>query len=107
MIRAVLIACAMTLAACAPEPSEPEPAPEAEPAAQMPANAEEATAQDTCGAAQYEHLIGQPASSVDQASLPPGTRIITPETMVTQDFSPQRLNIMTGTDGRISSMRCF
>lgn len=73
----------------------------------MPANAEEATAQDTCGMAAFQHLIGTPASAIDQSTLPPRTRIITPDMMVTQDFSPQRLNIMVGTDGIVGSMRCF
>ncbi|MEJ0059157.1 MAG: I78 family peptidase inhibitor [Terricaulis sp.] len=75
--------------------------------ADAPANAEQATAQDTCGLARFRDLIGTPASAIDQSTLPPRTRVIAPDTMVTQDFSPSRLNIMTGTDGLVSSMRCF
>jgi hypothetical protein len=62
---------------------------------------------DTCGMADFRHLMGRPASEIDQASLPPRTRIITPDMMVTQDYVPERLNIMTGTDGRVASLRCF
>lgn len=109
-MRAALIALAM-LAACAqPETATMADTDAAPPAASEPAlpqTADEATAQDTCGMAAFAHLIGTPAADIDQASLPAGARIITPESMVTQDFSPQRLNIMTGTDGRVSSMRCF
>jgi hypothetical protein len=72
-----------------------------------PTTAEQATAQDTCGIARFRHLIGTPASAIDRSTLPPRTRIITPDSMVTQDFSASRLNIMTGTDGLVSSMRCF
>lgn len=72
-----------------------------------PQNAEEATAQDTCGMARFEHLIGADASGIDQAALPPRTRIITPDMMVTMDFSADRLNIMVGTDGKVGSLRCF
>jgi hypothetical protein len=75
--------------------------------ANAPANAEQATAQDTCGVARFRHLVGTPASAIDQSTLPPRTRIITPGMMVTQDFSAQRLNIMTGVDGLVSSMGCF
>ncbi len=62
---------------------------------------------DACGAARFAHLVGQPRERIDPAALPARTRIITPEMMVTQDFSPDRLNIMVGTDGRVGSLRCF
>jgi len=72
-----------------------------------PQNADDATRQDACGMARFRHLIGMQASAIDQSTLPPRTRIITPDMMVTQDFSAQRLNIMVGTDGRVGSLRCF
>jgi hypothetical protein len=72
-----------------------------------PQNAEEATAQDTCGMSEFRHLIGTPADAIDRSTLPPRTRVITPDMMVTMDFSAERLNIMVGTDGRVGSMRCF
>ncbi len=72
-----------------------------------PQNAEQATQQDTCGAARFRALIGTQASEIDESTLPPRTRIITPDMMVTQDFSPTRLNIMVGTNGRVGSLRCF
>lgn len=106
-MRAALIAFLFLAACVAPTESttvsnEPPPPP-----APVPQNAEEATAQDTCGMARFAHLIGTEASAIDRSMLPPRTRIITPGMMVTQDFSAERLNIMTGVDGKVSSMRCF
>jgi hypothetical protein len=72
-----------------------------------PENADQATQQDTCGAARFRNLIGTQASAIDQTTLPPRTRIITPDMMVTEDFSATRLNIIVGTDGRVGSLRCF
>lgn len=106
-MRAFLIAlAAMTAAACS-QPGPPNAPDETPAASESPQTAEEATAQDTCGASRFQHLIGTPASEIDQGTLPEGARIITPETMVTQDFRATRLNIFTGTDGRVSSLRCF
>jgi len=72
-----------------------------------PQNADEATRQDTCGAARFRNLVGEEAATIDPETLPPRARIITPDMMITQDFLPTRLNIIVGTDGRIGSLRCF
>jgi len=73
----------------------------------LPANPGQTNHGDTCGAARFAALIGARADRIDRAGLPPLTRIITPDMMVTQDFSPDRLNIMVGADGVIGSVRCF
>ncbi len=103
-------ACLAALAACGQTttPATTE-TPVAETAATPPAptNAAEATAQDTCGASAHAALIGTAASAIDLAMLPAGTRIVTPETMVTQDFVPTRLNVTTGTDGNVASLNCY
>jgi nitrous oxide reductase accessory protein NosL len=93
------MASLLLLAACASG--------EAPGASTPPQNAEEATAQDTCGMARFSHLIGTQASAIDQSTLPPRTRVITPDMMVTMDFSAERLNVIVGTDGRVGSLRCF
>src|SRR5262245_5322512 len=107
MIRASLFAFALLAAACTPPAADTPP--EATPVAEAPAapmNAAEATAADTCGASAHQALIGTPASAIDLATFPAGTRIVTPETMVTQDFRADRLNITTGTDGNVASLNC-
>jgi hypothetical protein len=107
MRKFLFTACVLALGACSqttPPATTETPAAEA-PAA--PANAAEATAQDTCGASAHQALIGTPASAIDLATYPAGTRIITPETMVTQDFVPTRLNITVGTDGNVASLNCY
>ena len=84
-------------AACAHAPS----------ATGEPEATEEAAQADTCGMAAYERYVGRPVSEIDRATLPQGTRIITPDMAVTMDFRAERLNIMVGTDGRVGSLRCF
>lgn len=105
----LIAACAVALAACGETTTSTPAAPEA-PVAEAPAaptNAAEATAQDTCGAAAHAALVGTPASAIDLATLPAGTRIVTPETMVTQDFVPTRLNFTTNTEGNVASLNCY
>lgn len=99
-MRAALSALALLAACAAPE----TPAPSATAA---PQTADEATRADACGASRYAHLIGTPADRIDRASLPPRTRVITPDMMVTMDFLAERLNVIVGTDGRVGSLRCF
>jgi hypothetical protein len=100
----VTAACLAALAACgqttAPTTTE-TPATTA-----APQTAAEATAQDTCGAAQYSALIGSNFAAV---SFPAGAniRIIQPNQPVTQDFSPQRLNVITDANGLITSLECY
>jgi hypothetical protein len=108
LMRAPLLALALGLAACASAPQTYRDLDRIGAEYQRPPqNAEEATASDTCGADRFRTLIGTPASEIDQSTLPPRTRIITPDMMVTQDFSAQRLNVMVGTDGRVGSLGCF
>lgn len=108
MRKLLMTACVLALAACGQTttPATTE-TPVAETPVAAPTNAAEATAQDTCGAAAHQALIGTPASAIDLTTFPAGTRIITPETMVTQDFVPTRLNITTGTDGNVASLNCY
>lgn len=97
-MRSALFSLVM-LAACAPA--------QLPPAAAAPPGPGDGASQQACGAPRFQHLIGAPARGIDRASLPPGTRIIRPDSMVTQDFSAQRLNIIVGTDGGVSSLACF
>jgi len=107
MIRASMFALALFAAACTPPAETPAPAPTPEePVVTAPQTREEATAQDTCGASQYAALVGQNFAAV---TLPAdsGIRIIQPDTMVTEDFRPDRINILVGADGIITSVECY
>ncbi|MEZ6023196.1 MAG: I78 family peptidase inhibitor [Hyphomonadaceae bacterium] len=102
MIRASLFAVALLAAACAPSNTTPPPD---EPAAQ-PQTAAEATARDTCGASQYRTLIGAQIAAV---TFPADSniRVIMPDSMVTEDFRPDRLNVIVDTGGVITALECY
>ncbi len=89
---------ASTETPAAPAAAEPTP-PAATPAPADPAA-------DTCNMAQYASIVGKPATD---AAVPPASsavRHITPNTQVTMDFSPARLNIDINADGVITGLRC-
>lgn len=92
-MRAAFLSLAF-LAACAAAPDNP-------PVASEPPSA------DTCGMANFQRFIGQPASAIDRSALPPRTRIIGPNDAVTMDYSEGRLNIMTNAQGVVTELRCF
>lgn len=60
----------------------------------------------TCNPAPYLPLVGQSRSVLSAMSVPAGTRIIEPGTMVTMDHNPNRLNIEINESGRIAGARC-
>ncbi|WP_347268037.1 I78 family peptidase inhibitor [Paracoccus sp. (in: a-proteobacteria)] len=61
----------------------------------------------TCGAEQYQGLVGQSQSVLRDMMLPAGTRVIGPRDPVTMDFRQDRLNFEIGADGRIARVGCF
>lgn len=103
MIRVLVLSLALAGAACTQ--SNP-PQPPEETVSEGPQTAQEATAQDTCGASEYRSLIG---ANIAAVTLPADAniRVITPGTMVTEDFRPDRLNIIAGEDGVITSLECY
>lgn len=103
MIRLALSAFALFASACAPSTGG-EKAGEATQA--EPQTRQEATAQDTCGAAQYRAMIGTPIAA---ASFPatPQIRVIMPDSAVTQDFRADRLNVIVDQSGNISALECY
>lgn len=62
---------------------------------------------DSCGASRFQGLVGQPKAVLVPMQLPAGTRIIGPDQAVTMDLRPDRLNIETGRDDRISRIGCY
>ncbi|MDX2236331.1 MAG: I78 family peptidase inhibitor [Hyphomonadaceae bacterium] len=110
-MKAMVSACALALvAACSTgllPPLQQETAAPADDVAPAPVTPNPASgAEDTCNAAAFAALVGQPESAIDRAALPAGARVIAPNSMVTQDYRPDRLNIYVSTTGRVSSMRC-
>lgn len=67
----------------------------------------EPPAADACGASKYEGLIGQPAAVLDNMTFAAGTRIIQPNSPVTMDFRPDRLNVEISKNGRIDKVSCY
>ncbi len=95
-----LVACGQTTTG-APATTTEAPATTA-----APQTAAEATAQDTCGASQYSAMIG---TNVAATTFPSAAniRIVMPNQPVTQDFSAQRLNVVTDANGVITSLECY
>ena len=66
---------------------------------------EPATGEDTCGASGYASLVG---TNIAAVTLPADLddRVIGPDTMVTMDFRPTRINFMVDAEGVITEVRC-
>ncbi|PLC49410.1 hypothetical protein CR159_12420 [Pollutimonas subterranea] len=64
------------------------------------------TSDDHCGASTHQNLVGTPASSIDRLQLPKATRIIHPDTAVTQDYRTDRLNIHVNEAGQVERVVC-
>lgn len=60
----------------------------------------------TCGAEEYQTLLGKKESVLAGLELPKATRILHPEDAIALDFSPDRLTIDVDGLGRISSVTC-
>jgi hypothetical protein len=107
MIRAGFIAVTLLAAACTPPAAEDQAdQPEQVEVSTAPTTREEATAQDTCGAAAYRAMIG---TSIAAASFPatPNIRVVMPDSAVTQDFRADRLNVIVDAAGNITALECY
>lgn len=62
---------------------------------------------DTCGAARYQGLVGQPRAVLDKMTLPPAARVIGPRDPVTMDLRVDRINFEIGENGKIARIGCF
>ncbi|PWJ22146.1 I78 family peptidase inhibitor [Jannaschia seohaensis] len=62
-------------------------------------------ADDPCGAADYAGLVG---TNIAAVTLPADldARIVGPDTAVTMDFIPTRLNIRTDAEGTVMDLTC-
>ncbi len=107
---ACAVFAAFVLAACNEEaaaPVDPAPAasmPETPPVTEPPAV--QLPPEDACNTAQYAGLIGGPADAAGVPVASPQVRHIRPDTQVTMDYSPTRLNIDISAEGVITGFRC-
>ena len=61
---------------------------------------------ESCGAAELQGLVGQPASVLQTLRFSQVVRVIRPGMMVTMDYSPQRLNIQVDAAEKITALTC-
>ncbi|MGQ0533801.1 MAG: I78 family peptidase inhibitor [Caulobacteraceae bacterium] len=61
---------------------------------------------DTCQMAAHQSLIGTVGAEIDQTTLPPLTRVICHDCVVTMDYRADRLNIDLAPDGKVVRLHC-
>ncbi len=61
---------------------------------------------DACGAAELQDMVGENRRILQTIRFAVPVRIIEPGQAVTQDYSPNRLNIYIGGGGIIESISC-
>ena len=61
---------------------------------------------ESCGAGELQGLVGQPQAVLQTMRFSQPVRVIGYGMAVTMDFSPDRLNIEMGPDGRIARVWC-
>lgn len=59
-----------------------------------------------CGAARLAEFVGQPAVEVAAIETPGPVRILGPNDLMTLDFNPERLNILTDEAGIVTELSC-
>lgn len=61
---------------------------------------------DTCGAQRYHTLRGQDASALERILIMGQVRVLRPDSIVTQDYRPERMNFHVGVSNRIDRISC-
>jgi len=89
-MRLALIVPTLAVLACA-QPMQPAPA--------LPGP-------DACGASELQHLVGEDESVFAAMTFPQGTRFIPPNSAITLDHNPARLNFDLDESGRITRVWC-
>jgi len=62
--------------------------------------------EDTCRAASVKGLVGQDATALERVLLLGPMRMIRPGTVVTQDYSSERINFHIGADNVLRRISC-
>jgi hypothetical protein len=63
-------------------------------------------AESSCRADEFQGLIGQPRSAIDETKLPAQHRIVCHDCQVTMDYFEGRLNINLDAQGNVASLGC-
>jgi predicted small lipoprotein YifL len=100
MKRSFVVLVALLAAACQQEgPSLPPvgvAAEDAGPAAEM----------DMCKSADFTYLVGQPRSALGSVEFPEGTRVLLPGSIMTQEYLPNRLNVVVDGNATVERLYC-
>ncbi|QQA45060.1 I78 family peptidase inhibitor [Pelagovum pacificum] len=94
----------LALAACGGVPVSEVPTPGAPAAGTGPAVP--APEDDSCGAAPYARLVGQPATALERELIMDEVRVIRPGMAVTMDYRANRINFEIGETGGIVRIYC-
>jgi len=113
-LLAILAAAAVMACTPASEPAPETPTVEPSLAAQVnpqpmpqpPAADPAAPGADACGAARYAALVGKAITEPGVPPEGPNVRYIRPDTQVTMDFRPDRLNVDIDAANAITGFRC-
>lgn len=95
--------CVLALAACAREP-EPEPLP-VDPNIDLTPGWNDKEP-DTCHAADFQYLVGQPSTALDMAGITRAYRVIVPGALVSQEYDSQRIDVQVDEAGTITRLTC-
>ncbi|MBI1265383.1 MAG: peptidase inhibitor I78 [Alphaproteobacteria bacterium] len=102
-MRRLIAICAagLFMTACQTMPVEPET-----PAAREYPVIDNTGEAHVCAAEQYQVLVGQRVDDIHTESLPSPRRVYAQGDMVTMDYRPDRLNIVTDARGVVIEVRC-
>lgn len=70
------------------------------------AETETASAENACGAAELQSLVGTSVGALDASALPEPRRVIFPGQPVTMDYRADRLNVEIGRDDKVARVYC-
>lgn len=62
--------------------------------------------EDTCGLDALKPYLGKQASDIPADVLPERSRIVGPDTQVTMDYVPTRVNVLTDEAGMVIGLKC-